>query len=111
MKPRTSGSSSITSTDARARSRSVGRSAASIGQVGGCGLLFGQPEQQLDRGPDPRLAVDPRDAARLPRHAIDHRQPKTGALADLLGGEERLERARRDLSFMPPPVSVIDSSI
>ena len=36
-------------------------------------------------------------AVRLPRKSIDHRQPEPGALPDRLGGEERIEGARRHL--------------
>ena len=41
--------------------------------------------------PDPGLAVAEHIAAGLLDDAIDHRQAEAGALADLLGGEERLE--------------------
>src|SRR4029079_9368973 len=50
-------------------------------------------EQQPDDGAFAELALDPRGAAGLARHAIDHRQAKAGALAHFLGGEEGLERA------------------
>ena len=56
----------------------------------------GLAEQQADRGAFAGRALDPRRAARLPRHAVDHRQAKAGALADFLGGEEGLERALGD---------------
>ena len=39
------------------------------------------------------LAVDPHMAGRLPHEAVDLAQAEPGALADLLGGEERLEGA------------------
>ena len=42
----------------------------------------------------PRLAVHPRCAAALLDDAVDGRQAQPGALARLLGGEERLEDAR-----------------
>src|SRR5436190_59396 len=54
-------------------------------------IAIGAAEVDPDRSPDPRLAFDPGGTARLARHSIDHRQAKTGALADFLGGEERLE--------------------
>ena len=41
----------------------------------------------------PLLAVDFHAATRLPRKSVDHRQAQTGALAPLLGREERLEHA------------------
>ena len=37
------------------------------------------------------LGVDPHLPARLPHEAVDHRQAEAGALADGLGGEERVE--------------------
>ena len=40
------------------------------------------------------LGIDPHLPARLPGEAVDHRQPEPGALADRLGGEERIEGAR-----------------
>ena len=49
------------------------------------------------RRPLPRLACDPHLAAGLLREAGNLRQPEAGAVARLLGGEERLARPRRDL--------------
>ncbi len=46
------------------------------------------------------LGVDRRVAAGLLDEAVDHAEAKPGALADVLGGEERLERARQ-----PPPAA------
>ena len=97
MKPRTSGSSSITSTEA------AGRSGCGVRRVLGRGDRFAgrfrsrRAEEELDRGAFARRAFDPRRAARLARHAVDHRQAEPGALADLLGGEEGLERAGGDV--------------
>ena len=45
------------------------------------------------------------EAADLLQCAVDHRQPKTGALAGFLGGEERLENTR--LRFSRHAVSVV----
>ena len=93
MKPRTSGSSSMTRIDSGASGTDR------AGRLVGCRprprstSLVGLAEQQLDRGALARRAFDPRGAARLARHAIDHRQAEAGALADFLGGEEGLERA------------------
>ena len=42
----------------------------------------------------PDLRIDAHVAARLLDEAVDHAQPEAGALADVLGGEERLEGAR-----------------
>ena len=97
MKSRTSGSSSMTSTEASLRGlRAFGPRSASRRRSAAAALLGGA-EQQFDRRAVAGRAGDPRGAARLARHAIDHRQAKAGALADLLGGEEGLEGARRDL--------------
>ena len=67
------------------------------GLVGGDRSLGDRPvglaEQEPDRSALAGRAFDPRLAARLARHAVDHRQAEPGALADLLGGEEGLERA------------------
>ncbi len=54
-----------------------------------------QPRQvDLDRRAQPDLAVDLDVAARLLDEAVDLGQAKPGAVADLLGREERLEGAR-----------------
>src|SRR5258708_13571857 len=50
-----------------------------------------------DRRSTPELAVDGDVAVRLPGKSIDHRKPQPGALPDRLGGEERIEGARRHL--------------
>ena len=60
----------------------------------------------LDRRALPDLAVDLHVAAGLLDEAEDLAEAQAGALADLLGGEERIERPRRDLGGMPVPVSV-----
>ncbi len=44
-----------------------------------------------DRGAPADLAVDPDMPLRLIGEAIDHREAQSGALADRLGGEERVE--------------------
>ena len=49
--------------------------------------------------------------ARLLDDAVDRGQAKPGALADLLGGEERLEDLAEDFGGMPLPVSAIDSAV
>src|SRR4051794_7009398 len=54
-------------------------------------------EQQPHRRPLSRRAVDLDAAARLLREAIDHAETEAGALAALLGGEERLEHLVADL--------------
>jgi hypothetical protein len=46
-----------------------------------------------NRGAASRLALDVDVAARLRDEAVDLRQAEAGALAGLLGGEERLEDA------------------
>ena len=45
----------------------------------------------MKRVPSPDLGVGEDVAARLLDDAVDGRQAKAGALADFLGGEERLE--------------------
>ncbi len=54
-------------------------------------------EIELDRRPVPRLAIEGDVAARLLDEAIDLAEAETGAAADILGGEERLEGARHRL--------------
>ncbi len=54
------------------------------------------------RRPFPRLARDPDVAAGLLREACHLREPEAGALAGLLGGEERLAGPRRDLGRSCP---------
>jgi hypothetical protein len=54
--------------------------------------------------PSDRLDVD--IAARLLCEAIDHRQAEARALADFLGGEERIEHLGDRLGVMPDPVSM-----
>ena len=69
-----------------------------------------QPRQvDLDRRAVADLAVDLHVAAGLLDEAVDLREPEAGAVADVLGGEERLERLRSDLRPMPVPVSVTAS--
>ena len=55
------------------------------------GLALGRRQIELDRGAVADLAVDPDMPARLLDEAVDHAQPEARALADFLGGEERLE--------------------
>src|SRR5258706_15639929 len=52
---------------------------------------------KLDRRSTPQLAVDGDVAVGLPGKSVDHRKPEPGALPDRLGGEERIEGARRHL--------------
>ena len=47
--------------------------------------------------PSPELAGDRHRAARLMGEAMDLRQAEAGALADRLGGEERIEHACDDV--------------
>src|SRR3982750_998555 len=88
MNARTSGSSSITSTRSGAGAAcAAGPSSAAVaGSTTGSSALR---NSRLTAVPSPGRLTIP---ARLARHAIDHRQAEAGALADLLGGEERLER-------------------
>ncbi len=77
---------------------------AAHGRAAGCRRLHGllrrgtaRHRQQQGHGrPLPRRAVQPHSAATLPGEAIDLSQPQPGALADALGGEERLEHPRLD---------------
>src|SRR2546426_7833780 len=48
----------------------------------------------LERGPLPRLAVHPDVAAALLHDAVHGREPEARALAEFLGGEERLRKTR-----------------
>ena len=65
----------------------------------------------LERRAAARLAVDPDAAAALLDDAEHGREPEAGALAGLLGGEERLEQMRaRTSASMPMPVSLTASS-
>ena len=52
---------------------------------------------QADRGALARLGEDPDRSSRLPREAVDHRQPQPCSMAHRLGGVERLEGARNGL--------------
>ena len=55
----------------------------------------------------PRFAVYPDVPAMLLDDAVARRQPQAGALAQLLGGEERLEEMLLRVSgLMPVPVSL-----
>src|SRR4030095_14440406 len=54
-------------------------------------------QMDLDGGPEPDLAVDADVTAGLLDETIHHAQPEARALADLLGGEERIERPRQYL--------------
>ena len=69
---------------------------------GGAGLVVGRTrgvagQIQAHRRALPRLRVDAHLPARLPHETVDHRQTEPGALADGLGGEERIEHASDDL--------------
>ena len=56
-------------------------------------LEFEEPRQiQLHAGALPQHAVDPHVATGLADEAVNLRQAQAGALADILGGEERIER-------------------
>ena len=81
---------------------------AAAGQVGGGlgDLLLGRlvgvvgevaRQQDAERRALAGLAVAEHVAAGLLDDAVDHRQAEAGALADLLGGEERLEDLVLDL--------------
>src|ERR1019366_5504710 len=60
----------------------------------------------------PQFAVDSHVTVRLPRESIDHRKPKSGALLDRLGGEERIEGGRRHLrAHAGPAVGDTDANI
>src|SRR2546425_735978 len=65
---------------------------------GGCGQLLGRlvyPRQvDFDRGPPPRLRIQPDVAAALLHDAVHRREPEPRALALFLRGEERLEDPR-----------------
>jgi len=94
MKPRTSGSSSMIGRAQGGRLRRLHHLfAASRDFRAGFRRLA---KQQADRRALAGRAPDARRAAGLARHAVDHRQAQAGALADLLGGEEGLERALGD---------------
>ena len=58
---------------------------------------FGARQIDRHRGAFANAAVDPDLAARLVREAENLAEAETGALADRLGGEERLERALDDV--------------
>ena len=59
------------------------------------GLVADEARQEnAERRAGARLALAEDIAARLLDDAVDHRQAEAGALADLLGGEERLENLR-----------------
>ena len=64
----------------------------------------------VKRVPSPTLRIGEDEAARLLDDAVDGRQAEPGALADFLGGEERLEHLAEHVGGMPVPVSVIDSA-
>src|SRR5258707_13130462 len=65
-----------------------------------------------DRRSTPELAVDGDVAVRLPGKSIEHRKPEPGALPDRLGGEERIEGARRHLrAHSHPGVADSDANI
>ena len=62
-------------------------------------------EKDAERGAVAQLALDFDPALMLLDDAINRRQPQAGALADFLGGEERLERCGKCSGAMPVPVS------
>ena len=64
------------------------------------GRQAGQVE--LHRRAVAHFAVDLDVAARLLHEAVDLRQPEAGALADVLGREERLEGAGEDVAASCP---------
>src|SRR5262249_36513094 len=76
--------------------------AAAFGQSGrhtygiAVALLAGARQVDLDGRAVTFLAVDLDVAARLLDQPVDHAEAETGALADLLGGEERLEHLVHD---------------
>ena len=67
----------------------------------GAGSSFGGAAMRGKEQPDdaalPRFGLQLHKTAGLLHKAVDHAQAEAGALADLLGGEERLERPARDL--------------
>ena len=76
-------------------------------------VAVGEQARQVDlhRRALAGLAVDLHVAAGLLDEAVDLREAEAGALADILGGEERLEGAGRIIArLMPTPVSVIDTT-
>src|SRR5205085_11773252 len=78
--------------DAGAGNVGVGGVAA-VGMEADGGRGFGPRKVDRDRRAAAKLAVDPDLAAGFVGKAEDLAQAKAGALADRLGGEERLERA------------------
>ena len=81
------------------RCRLRSRPAAALGRVRGfapaavsalCSAMWrGRKMRKVGALADLRIAID--EAAGLLDDAVDHRQAEPGALADFLGGEERLE--------------------
>src|SRR6185437_5054168 len=61
------------------------------------GRRFGPRQIERDARAGPRRALDRRGAARLPDEAVDLREAEPGSLADILGGEERLEGEALDI--------------
>ena len=71
----------------------------------GLGLRrFSTRQQHLDRRALFDDAADARGAAALAGETVGHRQPQSGALADRLGGEERLEHLVDDVGGDPGAV-------
>ncbi len=92
----TSASSSTASDDQRA--------ACDLGPLRRCGRMVGNAGRRVgDRQPDlggrafAHAALQGEAAAGLLGQAVHHREAEAGALADALGGEERLRRARQRL--------------
>ena len=70
------------------------------------GLPRQQRKQDLEARALPGLAVHADVTPALGDDAVGRGQPQAGALAQGLGGEERLEQMRRVSSSMPSPVSL-----
>ena len=101
---RTSGSSSTTRIRAAgARAASAAAASARLRLPAAAGLDIGQ--EQPDDRPLAFAAVDPHRPAGLQGDAVDLGEAEAGALADRLGGEERLGGARATSAGMPTPVS------
>src|SRR6185503_13421646 len=67
-------------------------------------LAHAAREHEANRRAFSRLALDMRHPARSSREAINLAEAKSGAAADALGGEERLERLFDSLGLHPGAV-------
>ena len=67
------------------------------------GMWRGRKMRKIVPLPSSELDID--EAAGLLDDAVDRRQAEAGALADILGREERLENLVHDVGAMPVPVS------